>query len=182
MSVTGNASDPDRDILSEEEAKKLIGPDIPGTITWYWDESQKWERHSWRLQLSFVILSALITVVAAFPTDITGPEKWTKWAVVCLSALSTLIASLLSKAGMERTAQLRETGRVKLTARKQKAMLLFTNQPMTKLERLAELQALYDTLAEVELQYGVNPLVAAKLSADAESKPMSAKDGTREGT
>ncbi|WP_375790885.1 hypothetical protein ACE102_33760 [Bradyrhizobium sp. vgs-9] len=169
MSVTDSASDLGRDVLSEDEAKKLIGTDIPGMIDWYWQEALKWERYSWRLQVGFFVLSALVTVVAALPTATTDPEKWIKWVVVCLSALTTLFAGLLSKAGTERTAQLRETGRVKLTAHKQKAILLFTGKPMTRAERLEELQALYNTATEVELRYGVNPLVAAKLSSDSET-------------
>src|SRR5262249_42444176 len=125
MSRTGK-----RDVLSKDEANELIGKDIPGMIDWYWQEKLKWERYSWRFQLAFFIVSALVTIVAALPTSTTDPEKWIKWAIVCLSATSTLIAGLLSKAGLERTAQLREIGRVKLTARRQKTMLLFTIQPM----------------------------------------------------
>jgi uncharacterized membrane protein YhdT len=127
-----------------------------------WDQADKWERWAWRLQIIVLVLSALVTIVAALPDVGKESQPWMKWLVVAISALTTLFSGLLSKSGIERTAQIREQGRVKLEALKQRAMLRFTKKMLTEEERLAYLERLIDATEAVEQQHGVHPLVASR--------------------
>ncbi len=152
-------------VLSEEQANALIGGHVLNTRQWYEDQAKRWEFYSLFLRFITLVLTAATTVVAAFPIPhkaSTGVEfeDWLKYAVVILSALATLASALLSQGGAERTATLREVGRVKLTAPIQKAILLFTQMPMTVEERRIEVASLIDKVAEIELEYGKNPLAA----------------------
>jgi hypothetical protein len=158
---TEDAVAAEKTILTEDQARTLLSPYIDGMLKWYWDETFKWERYAFRLQIVALILSALVTVVAAAP-PIPGYEPWIKWSVVVLSALTTLASGLLSRSGVERTAQLRELGRIRLVTLKDKIMLRFTRRQMTDAERTADLDKLIDATKEVEEQFGVNPLAASR--------------------
>ncbi|UEM12574.1 hypothetical protein J4G43_050770 [Bradyrhizobium barranii subsp. barranii] len=159
--------------LTEEDARALIGGHVLNTRDWYVEQSEKWEFRSGALRFLFVLLSAAITIVAAYPfphhTSIIGPEDWAKYIIVILSASATLASALLTRGGAERTARLRELGRIKLTAPLEKTILRFTRKPMTDEERLIELEALYDKVAKIELLYGFNPQAAGSVKSDADS-------------
>jgi hypothetical protein len=111
-----------------------------------------------------LVLSALVTIFAAAPPIPWIPVQAVKWFVVALSASVTFVAALLSKAGIDITAQLRETGRVELEAIKQKMMLRFTMKPMTDEERVTELESVVDAVREIEHKCGINPLVAVRIT------------------
>ena len=150
-----------RSVLTQAEAEALIQPYIDGMLQWYWHETDKWEHWAWRLQIGVLIMSSLVTVVAALPlSPAFVPQEWMKWIIVLISALTTLLSGLLTKSGIERTAQLREQGRIKLVTLKQKAILRLTTKMMTNDERPVYLERVIDTTEDVEQQFGVNPLVA----------------------
>jgi hypothetical protein len=150
-------------ILTEEQARNLVDPHIKLMLKWYWNEAEKWERWAWRLQIGVLAMSTLVTIVAALPVaaDL-GSQEWRKWCVVLISALTTLVSGLLSKSGIERTAQLREQGRIKLETLSQKAILRLTKKSMTEEERLALMERLIDGAEDVEQRYGVHPVAAGK--------------------
>lgn len=151
-----------KSVLTEEQANAALEPILEGMLRWYWQETDKWERWAWRLQTGVLVMSFLVTVVAALPSSSPPYQPWVKWFVVFLSALTTLLSGLLSKSGIERTAQLRERGRIKLAAQKQRAMLRLTKEPMTEDKRLAYLERLIDGTEDVEEQFGVHPLTASR--------------------
>jgi hypothetical protein len=155
--------DPPKSVLTEEDAQATIQPYIEGMLQWYWHETDKWEHWAWRLQIGVLVMSSLVTIVAALPTpsDLFY-QTWMKWLVVLISALTTLLSGLLSKSGIERTAQLREQGRIKLVTLKQKALLRLTRKRMTDDERFSYLERLIDVTEDVEQHFGVNPLVAGR--------------------
>jgi hypothetical protein len=134
-----------KSMLSEQQARDAIQPHIGGMLQWYWDETDKWEGRAWRLEVVILALSALVTIVAALPDMGNEFRPWMKWSVVVISALTTLFSGLLSKSGVERTAQIREQGRVRLEALKQRAMLRFTKIMMTEDERVRELEQLIES-------------------------------------
>ena len=107
-------------------------------------------------------MSSLVTIIAALPPTDPVYQPWTKWTVVLISALTTLLSGLLTKSGIERTAQLREHGRIKLVTLKQKAILRLTKKMMTEEERLVYLERLIDATEDVEQQFGVHPLTASR--------------------
>jgi hypothetical protein len=150
-----------KSVLTEDQARSLVNPVLELMLKWYWDEAEKWERWTWRLQIGVIAMSTLVTIVAALP-PIDVDATWMKWIVVLISALATLLSSLLAKSGIERTAQLREQGRIKLETMMQKAILRLTKKQMTDEERLAAVERLVDAAADVEQQYGVNPIAATK--------------------
>lgn len=148
--------------LSDVEAETVVGSQIDHMLQWYWDETDKWERWAWRLQTSILVLSFLVTVVAALPSPSDHPDliPWLKWLVVVISAATTLVSGFLIKSGIERTAQLREQGRIRLSALKQKTILELTQKNMSEDERLACLRRLVDVMEDVEQRFGVHPVVA----------------------
>ena len=150
-----------KSVLTKDEAQAAVEPILEGMLKWYWDETDKWEWWAWRLQTGVLVMSFLVTGVAALPS-LPPYEAWMKWGVVFLSAFTTLLSGLLSKSGIERTAQIREQGRIKLEALKQRAILRFTKRMMTEEERLAYLERLIDATEVVEQQFGVHPLVASR--------------------
>jgi hypothetical protein len=151
-----------KSVLTEEEAEAAVQPYIGGMLKWFWEEADKWERIAWRLQVVVLVTSALVTIVAALPDMGEKFRPWMKWLVVAISALTTLFSGLLSKSGIERTAQIREQGRVKLEALKQRAMLRFTKRMMTEEERSAYLERLIDATEVIDQQSGVHPVVASR--------------------
>ena len=155
-------TDAAKSVFTEEQAKAAVEPILEGMLRWYWDEADKWDGWAWRLQTGVLAMSFLVTVAAALPSFSLAYQPWVKWFVVFLSALTTLLHGLLSKSGIERTAQLRERGRIKLATQKQKAMLRLTKKPMTEYERLTYLDRLIDATEDVEEQFGVNPLAASR--------------------
>ncbi|MFG3592262.1 hypothetical protein [Bradyrhizobium sp. RDI18] len=166
--------------LTEDEAKALIGGHVMNTRHWYEKRSTTWEVFGWALQILVFVLSAAITIVAAYPfprpaATAIGAEEWMKYAVIILSALGTLVSAILYRGGAERTARLREMGRIKLTGPIEKAILRFMRKPMTDEERLLELEALYDKVTEIELLYGVNPLVAGSARSESDISNPSSK-------
>jgi hypothetical protein len=150
-----------KSVLTEDEAKAEIKPYIEGILDWYWHETDKWEKTAWKLQTAVLIMSSLVTVVAALPDAGDTYRPWTKWLLVLISALTTLVSGFLSKSGIGRTAQLREQGRIKLVALQQKAILQLTKREMTTGERAAYLEKLIDAATAVEEQFGIHPLIAA---------------------
>lgn len=147
--------------LSDEEAEAVVGSQIDHMLQWYWDETDKWERWAWRLQTSILVSSFLVTVVAALPSP-SDPYlvPWMKWLVVVISAATTLVSGFLIKSGIERTAQLREQGRIRLSALKQKTILELTQKAMSEDERLNCLRRIVDVMEDVEQRFGVHPVVA----------------------
>ncbi|SHN86926.1 hypothetical protein [Bradyrhizobium erythrophlei] len=162
MSATIESAATAKSVLTEEEAKAAIAPYVEGMLEWYWHETDKWEHMAWRLQTAILIMSSLVTVVAALPSTAPEYQPWMKWLVVIISASTTLLSGLLSKSGIERTAQLREQGRIKLVALQQKTVLRFTKKMMTEEERAAYLEKVIDAAELVEQQFGVHPLTAGK--------------------
>ena len=165
MSTTTSpvTNESEKSVLKTEEAKEAISL-LSGTAAWYWEQTYKWERWALILQFLTLILSSLVTIVAAVPLALDPPDRhsWVKLSVVVLSALTTLVSGLLSKSGIERTAQLREQGRVKIVTLKEKAMLQLTRKPMTQGERIAYLEWLIDQTEDIEEKFGVHPLVAGR--------------------
>ncbi|WFP62425.1 hypothetical protein [Mesorhizobium sp. WSM4904] len=157
MAAAGQASSK----LSNMEAEAVVGSQIDHMLQWYWDETDKWERWAWRLQTSILVLSFLVTVIAALPPP-SHPDyvPWMKWLVVVISAATTLVSGFLIKSGIERTAQLREQGRIRLSALKQKTILELTQKAMNEEERLTCLRRLVDVMEDVEQRFGVHPVVA----------------------
>jgi hypothetical protein len=154
---------PEKSVLKKEDAQEALRY-LSGMLDWYWQQADKWEWWALRLQFLILILSSLVTVVAAIPLALDPPDhhSWVKLTVVALSALTTLVSGLLSKSGIERTAQLREQGRVRLVTLKEKAMLRLTSEKMTEEERRKYLEQLIDETKDVEEKFGVHPLVASK--------------------
>jgi hypothetical protein len=150
-----------KSVLTKDEAQAAVEPILEGMLKWYWDETDKWEWWAWRLQTGVLFMSFLVTVAAALP-PLPPYQEWMKWGVVFLSAFTTLLSGLLSKSGLEHTAQLRERGRIKLATLKQKAMLRFMKKPMTEDERLTYLERLIDATEDIEEKFGVNPLSASR--------------------
>ena len=103
-------TDDPKSVLTEDEAQAAVEPILEGMLKWYWLETDKWERWALRLQTGVLVMSFLVTVAAALP-PIPPYQEWMKWCVVFLSAFTTLLSGLLSKSGIEHTAQLRERGR-----------------------------------------------------------------------
>jgi hypothetical protein len=152
---------PPKSVLTQEEAQATVEPYVEGMLEWYWHETFKWERWAWRLQTGVLIMSSLVTIIAALPLpNDPNYQPWMKWTVVFISALTTLLSGLLTKSGIERTAQLRERGRIKLITLKQKTLLRLTKKMMTEEERLVLLERLIDATEDVEQEFGVHPLAA----------------------
>jgi hypothetical protein len=160
------AGSPDalKSVLTREQADAELSY-LKSMLQWYWDETDKWERWAWRLQLGTMFTAFLVTVVAALPTpDNQVLQQWMKWAVVVISALASLLAGLLSKSGIERTAQLRELGRIQLVTLEQKAILRLTQELMTPAVRRLYLDNILDETKDIEQRFGVHPLVAGARS------------------
>jgi hypothetical protein len=155
-------TDPSKTVLTKEAAAAALPPIIEATLQWYWDETNKWEPRAWQLQTGVMILSSLVTVFAALPPAVDAYQPWMKWGVVLISAMVTLLSSLLSKSGIARTAEIREQGRIKLVTLKQRAILRLTMRPMTDEERLAYFERLIDAVEDIEQLYGIHPVVAGK--------------------
>ena len=155
-----------RSVLTDEQVRKMFSGHFDGTLNWYRREAKNWERWAWGLQIGVLAMSSTVTIVAAFPSP---PESklqpLLKWAVVLISALTTLLSGMLSKSGIERTAQLREEGRLKLHIFKEKAKVELTKIEMSKEQHIAYHQKSIDITEEVERQFGVNPLVASRVSS-----------------
>jgi hypothetical protein len=136
-------------------------------LQWYWQETYKFERWAWWLQIGVLIMSSVVTVIAALPLpEHSANQQWMKWTVVSISAATTLLSGLLSKSGIERTAQLRERGRIKLITLKQKTILRLTKKMMTEEERMVLLERLIDTTEDVEQEFGLHPLAAVRRKAE----------------
>jgi hypothetical protein len=170
MTMTHGPADPAappdtlKSVLTPEQAVKELSY-LQSMLQWYWMETDKWERWAWRLQLGTMFTAFLVTVVAALPTpDNPVLQQWMKWAIVGISALASLLAGLLSKSGIERTAQLRELGRIQLVTLEQKAILRLTKELMTPADRRLYLDNILDETREVEQRFGVHPLVAGARS------------------
>jgi hypothetical protein len=162
MPATNESAATVKSVLTEEEAKAAVRPYIEGMLEWYWHETDKWEHMAGRLQTAILVMSSLVTIVAALPLTDPYYQPWMKWLVVIISASTTLLSGLLSRSGVERTAQLREQGRIKLVALQQKAILRFTKRMMTEEERVVYLEKLIDAAEVIEQQFGVHPLTASK--------------------
>jgi hypothetical protein len=132
-------------------------------LDWYSAQADKWEWWVLRLHVFVLILSSLVTVVAAIPLALNHSKNqpWVQLVVVILSALTTLVSGLLYKSGIERTAQLREQGRVTLATLRDKAILRLTMMQMTDKERLAYLERILDVTQDVEQKCGIHPIVAS---------------------
>jgi hypothetical protein len=128
-------------------------------VGWFWDEAVKWEWWALRVQFIVLALSSLVTVAAAVP--LVFNSNWAKLGVVALSALTTFVSGLLSKAGIERTAQLREEGRTRVQALKEKANIKLA-MPMPDNELASYLDWLVERIEEIELKFGIGPLVASR--------------------
>jgi pimeloyl-ACP methyl ester carboxylesterase len=60
--------------------KRLVEPILEGMLKWYCLETDKWERWAWRLQTGVLVMSFLVTGVAALPS-LPPYEAWMKWGV-----------------------------------------------------------------------------------------------------
>jgi hypothetical protein len=166
-----NSQQEERQTLSIEKANIYVNSYLEKVLGWNSFESDKWEKWTWRLQLAILCTSFLVTITAAFPTSalhISGaPESYLshdylKWIVVILSSLTTLLTGILTRSGVERTAELRELARVKLETLKHKTLLKLTMMPMSERDRLDLLLKVVDAIEDIEEKYGINPLVSAR--------------------
>ncbi|MBZ9997473.1 hypothetical protein [Mesorhizobium sp. BH1-1-4] len=147
-----------KSVLSLEKATERVEDQIDDMLKWYWKETQKLESWTWWLQVSGLFLAFLTTVVAAYPSD----DKMVKWAVVILSAAATLVSGFLYRTGIERAAHLREQGRIKLSAIKQRTILQLSQEPMTVEEQASRILQIVDVMQDVDERFGVHLSAAAR--------------------
>jgi hypothetical protein len=143
-------------VLSPGELDKFINEYVEGWVKWYWDETRTYYRLASGLRISSLCLSAIISVLAALSllTELKELSLGIKVAVFLLSSLSTLLSALLVQHGVERTAQLREGGRIEMMSIKQLAILRLANMPMTLDERVTFQAKVINDIKKVEKEFG----------------------------
>ena len=142
-------------VLTKTEAEEALPDIVKGTRGWYWEQTFKWERMSRRVNFAALAVSSITTIVAAFPIDKTSEYAvWLKWGVVALSALSTLLSTILTKIGIASTAQLREQGRNAIEVLTSKAVIRLMGRPMTNSIRSEYFESLIDEVGKIETKFG----------------------------
>lgn len=143
-------------MLTKAEADEALPDIVKGTRGWYWEQTFKWERMSRRVNLAALAVSSITTIVTAIPVD-KGSDYavWVKWGVVAISALATLLSTVLTKIGIASTAQLREQGRNAIEVLTSKAVIRLMGRSMTDAARSEYFEGLIDEVGKVETKFGL---------------------------
>jgi hypothetical protein len=145
-------------VLTEEEADRLVDRYFHGYVEWYSRGSIRLERVASTCMWAGTAAGLLSTVIAgASGTFQHYIPSWSVW-IVFFSAVTTMSNGLQARYG--NSAKAREQGSIRVNFAEQRLRVRLTHLPMSSAQRATEVEAALVEIRKVEGLYGGAPVTA----------------------
>jgi hypothetical protein len=146
------------DVLTEEEADRLVDRYFHGYVDWYSKGSIRLERVASTCMWAGIVAGLLSTVIAGASSTLQAYiPSWSVW-IVFFSAVTTMSNGLQARYG--NSARAREQGSIRVNFAEQRLRVRLTHLPMSSAQRATEVEAALVEIRKVEGLYGGAPVTA----------------------